>query len=493
MQTESVRTVIYSFLLHMLHHASLGQGMELIGTGINPLSIPGSSLTSPSPDQNTHGFFSRYVDVDSVSPSGPSRSDIPGLSSVGGGGVGGGGGGGGGESSHNGHGQGIGGSRGIYPSSSGLHIDPTATTSSGPGSAGSAGPSTGYNTGNANGRFNFESSDPALRGLYSASPDFAFNMGYQQPHPHPLQQQQQQHRAAMATGQGQGQGYMSQQGPHRTPTAGPSRGGSSGSVGQGFGGIHSHSHHNTQSSRLGMGGMNPNPLSTNGSGGGVGGGIGMNGLSHPSHSHSIHTQQLSNHARGLDGFRESDYLDNLGVGVGVDLELDDEKLNLVNQALDPSGMISASASGSGPGSMMGQAGSQVFSHGDLDLDASRLGVDMDLLDGGLAGGDGGGSDREGEGGEGEGEDGEGGAGEGEEEGGEVDNEEPLYVNAKQYHRILKRRMARARLEELNRLSRSRKVCPRPCYSSACFSSFFVRHISSPSPESRPTPCLTRKW
>ncbi|TYJ58862.1 hypothetical protein B9479_000294 [Cryptococcus floricola] len=42
------------------------------------------------------------------------------------------------------------------------------------------------------------------------------------------------------------------------------------------------------------------------------------------------------------------------------------------------------------------------------------------------------------------------------EGGEMDNEEPLYVNAKQYHRILKRRMARARLEELNRLVRSRK-------------------------------------
>ncbi|WRT67790.1 uncharacterized protein IL334_004764 [Kwoniella shivajii] len=39
---------------------------------------------------------------------------------------------------------------------------------------------------------------------------------------------------------------------------------------------------------------------------------------------------------------------------------------------------------------------------------------------------------------------------------DVDNEEPLYVNAKQYHRILKRRMARARLEELNRLVRSRK-------------------------------------
>lgn len=45
----------------------------------------------------------------------------------------------------------------------------------------------------------------------------------------------------------------------------------------------------------------------------------------------------------------------------------------------------------------------------------------------------------------------------EEEGGEMDNEEPLYVNAKQYHRILKRRAARQRLEELNRLARSRKV------------------------------------
>lgn len=41
---------------------------------------------------------------------------------------------------------------------------------------------------------------------------------------------------------------------------------------------------------------------------------------------------------------------------------------------------------------------------------------------------------------------------------DMDSEEPLYVNAKQYHRILKRRMARARLEELNRLVRSRKVC-----------------------------------
>ncbi|KAF8322259.1 hypothetical protein DL93DRAFT_2072158 [Clavulina sp. PMI_390] len=39
---------------------------------------------------------------------------------------------------------------------------------------------------------------------------------------------------------------------------------------------------------------------------------------------------------------------------------------------------------------------------------------------------------------------------------ETFDEEPLYVNAKQYHRILKRRAARARLEELHRLSKERK-------------------------------------
>ncbi|KAG1777563.1 CCAAT-binding transcription factor (CBF-B/NF-YA) subunit B-domain-containing protein [Suillus placidus] len=36
------------------------------------------------------------------------------------------------------------------------------------------------------------------------------------------------------------------------------------------------------------------------------------------------------------------------------------------------------------------------------------------------------------------------------------DEEPLYVNAKQYFRILKRRVARARLDEVHRLSRQRK-------------------------------------
>jgi hypothetical protein len=44
------------------------------------------------------------------------------------------------------------------------------------------------------------------------------------------------------------------------------------------------------------------------------------------------------------------------------------------------------------------------------------------------------------------------------------DEEPLYVNAKQYHRILKRRVARARLEELHRLSKERKVRPPPLWS-----------------------------
>lgn len=38
------------------------------------------------------------------------------------------------------------------------------------------------------------------------------------------------------------------------------------------------------------------------------------------------------------------------------------------------------------------------------------------------------------------------------------DEEPLYVNAKQYHRILKRRVARARLAEIQKLSTERKVC-----------------------------------
>lgn len=56
------------------------------------------------------------------------------------------------------------------------------------------------------------------------------------------------------------------------------------------------------------------------------------------------------------------------------------------------------------------------------------------------------------------------------------DDEPLYVNAKQYYRILKRRVARARLEELHRLSRQRKVLPfSPCL---LFSPCRLSHIST---------------
>jgi len=46
------------------------------------------------------------------------------------------------------------------------------------------------------------------------------------------------------------------------------------------------------------------------------------------------------------------------------------------------------------------------------------------------------------------------------------DEEPLYVNAKQYSRIMKRREIRLRLEEVHRLSRQRKVRFMPSFSSS---------------------------
>jgi len=87
--------------------------------------------------------------------------------------------------------------------------------------------------------------------------------------------------------------------------------------------------------------------------------------------------------------------------------------------------------------------------------------------------------------------------------------EPLYVNAKQYHRILKRRAARARLEEMGRLSRQRKVRrltvalhdARPSYFRAALNAdsppYFpspFRALPSPPPfASRPFPLLLQPY
>lgn len=57
------------------------------------------------------------------------------------------------------------------------------------------------------------------------------------------------------------------------------------------------------------------------------------------------------------------------------------------------------------------------------------------------------------------------------------DDEPLYVNARQYHRILKRRVARAREAEVRRLSQ-RKVCPTPTFPiSLSLARFRLSHLT----------------